>query len=78
MTWSTACSTHRRKMNAYRVLMGKLEGNRPLGRPIHRLEDNIKTDFTEIGRCSMDWIHLAQDTDQWRALENTIISFQVP
>jgi hypothetical protein len=64
------------KRNAYRILEGKLEGKRPLGRPRHRWEDNIKTDFRGWG--GMDWINLAQDRDQWRALMNTVMNLRVP
>jgi hypothetical protein len=53
---------------AYRVLVGKPERKRPLGRPRHRWEDNIKMDVREIGWGVMDWIDLAQDRDRWRAL----------
>jgi hypothetical protein len=59
---SRACSAHAEKSIAYRVLMGKLEGKRLLGRPKHTLEDNIKMNLREIRRDVMDWIHLAQDT----------------
>jgi hypothetical protein len=61
------------KRNAYRILVGTLEGTRPLGRPRRRWEDNIRMDCREIGWGGMDWIHLAQDRDQWRALVNTVI-----
>jgi hypothetical protein len=57
---------HGDKMNAYRVLVGKPEGQRPLGRLRYRWEDNINMDLREI-RSGMDWIHLAQDRDKWRA-----------
>jgi hypothetical protein len=53
---------------AYRVLVGKPEGRRPLGRPRRRWEDNIKTDLREVGWGYVDWIGLAQDRDRWRAL----------
>jgi hypothetical protein len=66
------------KMYAYGVLMGKPEGKRPLGRPRRRLEDNIKIDLIEIGWGGMDWINLAQDSDQWRALVNTVMNLKVP
>jgi hypothetical protein len=56
------------KSNAYRILVVKPEGKRPLGRPGHRWEDNIKMDLREIGWGGVDWIDLAQDTDQWRDL----------
>jgi hypothetical protein len=56
------------KRNAYRILEGKPEGKRQLERPRHRWVNNIKKDLREIGWCGMDWIHLAQDRDLWRAL----------
>jgi hypothetical protein len=66
-----ACSTNWGKRNAYRVLVGKPEGKRPLGRPRCRWVDNIKIDLREIGWVGMDWIDLAQDREQWRVLVNT-------
>jgi hypothetical protein len=66
------------KRNAYRILVGKPEGKRPLGNPRRRWEDNIKMDLREIGWGGMDWIDLAQDRDQWRAHVNTVMNFQVP
>jgi hypothetical protein len=72
------CSTNGEKRNAYRILVGKSEGKRPLGRPRHRWEDNIRMDLGEIGLGGMDWIDLAQDRDQWRALVNTEINLRVP
>jgi hypothetical protein len=59
--------------NAYRILVGKPEGKRPLGRPTRREVDNIKMDLREIG-----WDELAQDRDQWRALVNTVTNLRVP
>jgi hypothetical protein len=56
----------------------KPEGKRPLGRPRRRWVDNIKMDFREIGWDCMDWIVLAQDRDQWRALVNTAVNIRVP
>jgi hypothetical protein len=64
--------------NLYRVLVGKSERKRPLGRPKHRWEDNIKMDLQEVGRGGMDWIELAQDRDRWQALVNEVMNFQVP
>jgi hypothetical protein len=66
------------KKNAYRILVGKPEGKRPLGRPRGRWVDNIKMDVGEIGWGGMDWIDLAQDTDQWRALVSTVMNLRVP
>jgi hypothetical protein len=64
--------------NAYRILVGKSEGKRPLRRPKRRREDNIKTDLKEIGWVGMDWIDLTQDRDRWRALVNTVTNLRVP
>jgi hypothetical protein len=66
------------KSNAYRILVGKPEGRTPLGRPRRKWEDNIKMDLREIGWRGMDWIHVAQDRDQWRALVNTVMNLRVP
>jgi hypothetical protein len=66
------------KRNAYRSLVGKPEGKRPLGRPRRRWEDYIKMDHREIGWGGMDWIDLSQDGDQWRALVNTVMNLRVP
>jgi hypothetical protein len=69
---------HGDKRNAYRSLVGKPEGKRPLGRPRRKWEDNIKMDLRVIGWGGMDWIDLAQDRDQWRALANTVMNLRVP
>ena len=61
----------------HRVLVGKPEGKRPLGRPRRRWEDNIKVDLREVGRGG-DWMELAQDRDRWRAVVNTVMNFRVP
>jgi hypothetical protein len=62
----------------HRVLVEKPEGKRPLGRPRHRWEDNIKMDFQDVGRVCGDWMELAQDRYRWRALVGTVRDFQVP
>jgi hypothetical protein len=63
---------------AYRVLVGKPEVKRPLGRLRHRWEDTIKMDLQKVGMRGMDWIDLAQDRDRWRALVNAVINLRVP
>jgi hypothetical protein len=60
--------------NVYKVLMLKLEGKRPLGRPRRRWKDGIRMDLGEIGWGSVEWTQLAQDRDQWRALLNTVMN----
>jgi hypothetical protein len=62
----------------HRVLVGRPEGKRPLGRPRRGWEDNIKMDLQEVGGGHGDWMVLAQDTDRWRALVGTVRNFQVP
>jgi hypothetical protein len=66
------------RRNAYRILMGKPEGKRPLGRPRRRWVDNIKMDLREIGWHVRDWIYLAQDGDRWRAYVNAVMNLRVP
>jgi hypothetical protein len=63
--------------NTYRILVGKPEGKRPVGRPRRRWMDNIKTYLREIGWDGVDWIDLAQDRVQWRALVNTVMNPRV-
>jgi hypothetical protein len=78
MRWAghVACMGERR--GAYRVLVGKPEGRRPLGRPMRRWEDNIKMDLREVGCGCVDWIGLAQDRDRWRALLSAVMNLRVP
>jgi hypothetical protein len=72
-----SCSTNVEK-NAYRLLVGKPEGRRPLGRPRRRWVDNIRKDLGEVGWSVVDWIGLAQDRNRWRALVNSVMNLQVP
>ena len=62
----------------HRVLVGKPEGKRPMGRPRLRWEDNIKMDLQEVGGGCGDWMELAHERDSWRALVNTVMDFRVP
>jgi hypothetical protein len=64
--------------NAYRILVGKQEGKRSLGRPRRRWVDNIKMDFREIGWDCVHWLDMAQDREQWRALVNAVLNLRVP
>jgi hypothetical protein len=66
------------KRNAYRILVGKPERKRPLGRPRRRWVDNIKKDLREREWDGMDWTDVAEDRDQWRTLVNTVINLRVP
>jgi hypothetical protein len=69
----SACSTNEER-NAYRILVGKPEERRPLGRPRCRWVDNIKMALRGIGWVNVDCIYVAQDRDQWRALVNTVLN----
>jgi hypothetical protein len=64
--------------NAYRLLVGKPEGKRPLGRPRHSWVDNIRMDLVEVGWGDVDWIGPAQDRDRWRSLVNLVLNLRVP
>jgi hypothetical protein len=66
------------KRNAYRLLVGKPEGRRSLGRPRRRWVDNIRMDLGEVGWGDVDWIGLAQDKNRWRALVNSVLNLRVP
>jgi predicted small integral membrane protein len=68
----------REKRNVYRLLVGKPEGKKPLGRPRRRWIDNIMMDLLEKGLIVMDWIGLAQDRYRWRALVNSVMNIRVP
>jgi len=78
MRWAGHVVSMGEKRGIYRVLVGKPEGKRPLGRPRRRWEDNIMMDLQEVGCGGIDWIELAQDRDKWRALANAVINFLVP
>jgi hypothetical protein len=67
-----------KRRGLYRVLVGKPEGKRPLGRARLRREDNIKMDLHDVGCWGMDWIGLAQDRDRWRALVNVVMNLRIP
>jgi hypothetical protein len=66
------------KRGVYRVLVGRPEGKRPLGRPRRRWEDNIKKDLQEVGCGGIDWIDLTQDRDTWRTLVNAVMNIPIP
>ena len=68
--WAQHVAHMGERRGLYRVLVGKPEGKRPLGRTRNRWEDNIKMDLQEVGCWGMDWIELAQDRDRWQALVN--------
>jgi hypothetical protein len=78
LRWAGHVARMGERRGAYRALVGKLEGRRPLGRPTRRWEDNIKIDLREVGWGGMDWINLAQDRDRWRALVYTVMNLRVP
>jgi hypothetical protein len=78
MRWVGHVARMGEKRNVYRLLVGKPEGKRPLGRPRRRWIDNIKMDLLEIGWCGVDWIGLAQDRYRWRALVNAVMNLRVP
>jgi hypothetical protein len=71
------CGTHGEGRGVYRVLVGRPESKRPLGRSRRRSEDNIKMDLREIGIDGANWIWLAQDRVQWRAFVNTVMKLRV-
>jgi hypothetical protein len=78
MTWVGHVAHMGEKRCAYRILVGRPDGRRPLGRPRCRWEDNIKMDLQEVEWGGMDWIELAQDRDRWRALVNAVTNLWVP
>jgi hypothetical protein len=78
MRWAGHVVRMGEKRNAYRLLAGKLEGRRPLGRPRRRWADNIRMDLVEVRWGGVDWIGLAHDRDRWKALVNSVLNFRVP
>jgi len=78
MRWAGLVTLIMESRGVYRVLVGKPEEKRPLGRPSHRWEDNIKMGLQEVGSEGTDWIDLAQDTDRWRTLVNAVMNIRVP
>ena len=77
MRWAGHVARVGEERGVYRVLVGKPEGKRPLGRPRRRWEDNIKMDLQEVGGGCGDWMELAHNKDRWRALVNTVMNFWV-
>jgi hypothetical protein len=78
MRWAGHVARMGEKRNAYRLLMRKPEGRRPLGRPRRRWVDNIRMDLGEVGWGDVDWIGLAKDRNRWRALANSVLNLRVP
>jgi hypothetical protein len=78
MRWAGHVAQMGEKKNVYRLLVGKPERKRPLGRPRRRWVDNIRTDLGEIGWGDVDWISLAQDRNRWRTLMNSVLNLRVP
>jgi len=78
MSWAGYVARMGEERGVYRVLVGKPEGRRPLGRPRRRWADNIRTDLQEVGCGYMDWIGLAQDRDRWRTLVSALMNLRVP
>ena len=78
MRWAGYVTHMGKRSGVYRVLVGKPERKRPLGKPRRRWEDNIKMDIQEVEGENMDWIELVQDRDRWRALVNAVINLRVP
>jgi len=77
MRWAGHVARMGEERGLYRVLVGKLEGKRPLGRPRRRWVDNIRVDLQEMGCGYMDWIGLAQDRDRWRTLVSAIMNLRI-
>jgi hypothetical protein len=78
MIWARHAARKKEKRKSYRSLVGKPEGQRPLGRPRRMWVDNIKIDLGEIANCGADWIFLAQDREKRRAVLNVVMNLRVP
>jgi hypothetical protein len=78
MRWAGHVARMGETRNAYKILVGKPEGKRPLGSTKGRWVDNIKIDLREIGWDGVNWIDLVHSRDQWRALANMVMNFRVP
>jgi hypothetical protein len=78
MRWTGHIAPMGEKRNAYRLLVGKPEGRRPLGGPRRRWVDNVKMNLLDISWGGVDWIGLAEDRDKWRAFVNAVVNLRVP
>jgi len=78
MRWAGHVARMGESRGVYRVLVGRPEGRRPLGRHRHRWDDNINMDLRKVGCGGIDWIELAQDRDRWRTLANAVMKLRVP
>jgi hypothetical protein len=78
MRWAEHVARMGKKRNAYRLLVGKPEERKPLGRPRRRWLDNIRMDLVEVGWGDVDWIGLVQDRDRWTALVKSVLNLRVP
>jgi hypothetical protein len=78
MRWAEHVARMGEKRNAYRLLVGNLEGKRQLERPRHRWMENIRMDLGEVGWGGVNWIGLAEDRNRWRALVNLVLNLRVP
>jgi hypothetical protein len=77
MRWAVHVARMVEERGVYKILMGKPEGRRPMGRPRHRWEDNIRMDRQEVRCGSMGWIRLAQDRHRWRAILNVVMNLRI-
>jgi hypothetical protein len=78
MKWAWQSITYGESRGVYRILVGKSERKRPLGKPRRRWENNIKMDLQEMGCEDMDWIDVVQNRNRWRAIVNVVMNLQVP